>query len=1605
MPTIYDEDRQTSPSNAAEDEERRLANIASGRSKHTADTDKNELSASKTDGSGEENERQDLFNSAVDQNDNLFSNTEGQSRFGRLKSRFKAMSTAKKAGIGIGLSGFIIGLIFGGIGFFGFLNTFRLDHLMSNIEKKAFLRYQVDMDDRSSKWINTYLMLRLGEVDDPELAPEDRDNIVFRSNRVDNNNPLTDWYKTMRASKFEADLFEKQGIRFASFAYRENGVIKFRPAIITVNGDTTKLNLTDAELRALGGNGNLDVNALNGRLRQFVDINALDGDRAGRKAIKEAVNSNTRWYQVMKRFYLRKSIQNMTGVRSWRFFEKTRDNASEKAKSVRNKIIAASLPENTKSGKIIQCIFGITECKGGTDPNNPENRAGSSASGISCAEDPNHESCTIQEDTNSSDDTDDSIRNHGEAESGLKDGVSSGLMGDLVKQIVKKLNLATGIVSLVDTLSRVDENVKNGSLSSMVYMARATQAIGLYTTYTIARDQMKSGELAPEETNEFMKTVDGAGSSEGWNKVIDNDADTLGKVSAATVGEPKAKSEYCSQEHQDAMLLPKNAGKVDTEYHYLCDSEKIGSKNLAATIENGWNQSIGLLFGPVFEAYRNSLGVAVQFIEGLLDKILGPVIEGLLKGLGLQGTVEDLAAWAVGKASQVLGAGPTVFENSPSGVIANHNLMGGSASAEFAMRYQGAGLSNEATTARATEAVAAYNQYEDASMDFATRYLSLANPTSLFSSTLFAFSNTKPESVFASVIGSIKNLPGSLFSTPADAAKTTGYEAANWAGVRTYDFPEECINGDPMSMTPAKSTNADELGLISAGELSWELLESSDAFYGKLYDLHPDAGETIEKVYNCLTLDSTIRGSIGAPYGVDLGPNALNPQDDGTTDAASGGSKFRIASFNIKGSIGDGKTNWEDRLENTTRVINGNKLNDGDNIEVVGLQELKQDQMNRLMDQSHLGPTYNIYPESFNGPSESGMSENAIIWDESRFDFVSGRGIAIPEMQGFDGLKKRELPLIKLRDKETQQEFYVMNTHDPAYAYNAGLRLSNARFYAKFFSDLSQEGVPMFLTGDFNSGYWVRTSGNTTAGGKRENLTYCVITAAGTLWNAYDASQTKDGACPTTSGVPNSVDHIYLSTDIEVSNFFRSPMGPKNNGSDVHDTIIADISIPSADLGSNAGSEFKIASYNLPIRSGDSGRNKATTNIRSKGFDVIGFQEISNKEHYQGLKRLLAQGGSAESYAMYPNLAPGTEVVEHSSASQSIAYRTDKFEFIKGELFDYPRYHNERSFTIAGEYIDKNRANAPIIWLKDRQTGQVVIFINIHNAAYARNAEIRYRANKVFIATIQRIKDENPGTPIFLTGDFNEGYGVRKPGEAPNVTYQQDYHNLLYCMFAENGLMKDVAAAADGRKTSCPNSRYGGVDYIYGFPDIEAINYGEIASPASGSDHKVVYATVRVPSTGGKGKDSSDAPNSKGWVWPVEKKYYPGTLSNCFRKPGHTGIDIGVPVGTPVVAAKAGKVVMLDKTGSGDGGKYIVIQHGLNEFSNYQHNSEVLVNDEQQVRVGQQIAKSGNTGYSFGPHVHFSITTQLGLDSRSKVAYSVNPLGFLPSDRGTGACR
>jgi murein DD-endopeptidase MepM/ murein hydrolase activator NlpD len=90
----------------------------------------------------------------------------------------------------------------------------------------------------------------------------------------------------------------------------------------------------------------------------------------------------------------------------------------------------------------------------------------------------------------------------------------------------------------------------------------------------------------------------------------------------------------------------------------------------------------------------------------------------------------------------------------------------------------------------------------------------------------------------------------------------------------------------------------------------------------------------------------------------------------------------------------------------------------------------------------------------------------------------------------------------------------------------------------------------------------------------------------------------------------------------------------------------------------------------------------------------------------------------------------------------------------------------------------------------------------------------------------------------------------------------------------------------------------------------------------------------------------------------------------------HAGVDLGVPVGTAVHAVAAGIV----RRASGDSvsGLALVIDHGSGVSTVYFHNDRLLVHKGDRVERGQIISRSGNTGRSTGPHLHYQLDLPSG---------------------------
>lgn len=115
-----------------------------------------------------------------------------------------------------------------------------------------------------------------------------------------------------------------------------------------------------------------------------------------------------------------------------------------------------------------------------------------------------------------------------------------------------------------------------------------------------------------------------------------------------------------------------------------------------------------------------------------------------------------------------------------------------------------------------------------------------------------------------------------------------------------------------------------------------------------------------------------------------------------------------------------------------------------------------------------------------------------------------------------------------------------------------------------------------------------------------------------------------------------------------------------------------------------------------------------------------------------------------------------------------------------------------------------------------------------------------------------------------------------------------------------------------------------------------------------------------------------------------------GKKGKHWSKGYHTGVDFAVPTGTPVYAAADGKIVNAN-WGKSYGTQ--AVQSVQGGFVIYAHLSSLAVKPGQDVKKGDLIGKSGNTGNSTGPHLHFEYRDNI----RWSAGKDLDPKGILAS--------
>lgn len=121
-------------------------------------------------------------------------------------------------------------------------------------------------------------------------------------------------------------------------------------------------------------------------------------------------------------------------------------------------------------------------------------------------------------------------------------------------------------------------------------------------------------------------------------------------------------------------------------------------------------------------------------------------------------------------------------------------------------------------------------------------------------------------------------------------------------------------------------------------------------------------------------------------------------------------------------------------------------------------------------------------------------------------------------------------------------------------------------------------------------------------------------------------------------------------------------------------------------------------------------------------------------------------------------------------------------------------------------------------------------------------------------------------------------------------------------------------------------------------------------------------------------------------AWPIESPFttqefgktaFAKKASDVYGSGGHNGIDFRASIGTKIFAADGGKIIKTGNTDlscpGGSYGKWVLIQHPNNLATLYAHLSLINVSVDQSIERGDLIGYSGNSGYTTGPHLHFTV--------------------------------
>ena len=250
---------------------------------------------------------------------------------------------------------------------------------------------------------------------------------------------------------------------------------------------------------------------------------------------------------------------------------------------------------------------------------------------------------------------------------------------------------------------------------------------------------------------------------------------------------------------------------------------------------------------------------------------------------------------------------------------------------------------------------------------------------------------------------------------------------------------------------------------------------------------------------------------------------------------------------------------------------------------------------------------------------------------------------------------------------------------------------------------------------------------------------------------------------------------------------------------------------------------FRIASFNVlgsshTARSG----NKPSYNdgaermgivvdlLRGQGVEVVGFQEFESTQYYAFHNRM-------PSWGVYPGMSLGSRGVR-----DSVAWDTSVWQAVETHTTTIP-------------YFRGNRALIPYVLLRNPETGREAWFISIHNPTSnaQRGNNQRWRNIATDIERNLMTQLHSDGTPVFLSGDFNE-------------------RNEAFCKMTYGGVLQSASGGFGGPPCQLPPNL--GIDWVFSSTDVDFSNYLRYQTPYvhRASDHPLILADATLSGPSGQ---------------------------------------------------------------------------------------------------------------------------------------------------------